>query len=325
VARSRRRPRWLPAIVTALALAAALACRAPLPLATGTPHAVVRLGSERTHLDYADPRAADKRALFERINRDRAEAGVPAVRYEPRAALAGDRFCFDAALAGSWGHWDVAGRAPYLRWALAGGVDYESENVAAYAVSGGRIDRPLRDLMLESHDAMMAERPPHDGHRRTVLDPLFTHVGIGLAAVGGEFRMTEEFTRVAFEWVELPAGPLHPGERARFAGLPLPEWEVDLVEIRFEPPPRPLSVAELRRRGSYRLPPVVQTLRPRLPEGGRYETGDRGDFPVENGRVDVGFPVEQRGRYFVVCYLRRKGGGREAMSPATIALVTVEG
>jgi cysteine-rich secretory family protein len=313
-----RRP---PALAAALGLAL-VGCRPSLGVALGPAHAVVRRGPERTRIDYDDALAADKRALLERINRDRAAAGVPPVRYEPRAALVGDRFCFDAARAGSWGHWDVEGRAPYLRWALAGGVDYESENVAAYTVSSGRIDRPLRDLLFESHDTMMAERPPHDGHRRTILDPLFTHVGIGMAAAGGEFRMTEEFTRVAFEWIELPAGPLRPGDRARFAGLPLPGWEVDLVEIRFEPPPHALSVAELRRRGSYRLPPVVQTLRPRLPEGGRYETGDRGQFPVEQGRVEIAFPVEQRGHYFVVCYLRTKGGGREAMSPGTIALVT---
>ena len=42
---------------------------------------------------------------------------------------------------------------------------------------------------------MMAEKPPDDGHRQAILDPLWTHVGIGVALEGGEFRMTEEFTR----------------------------------------------------------------------------------------------------------------------------------
>ena len=28
---------------------------------------------------------------------------------------------------------------------------------------------------------MMAEKPPDDGHRRAILDPLWTHVGIGVA------------------------------------------------------------------------------------------------------------------------------------------------
>jgi hypothetical protein len=134
--------------------------------------------------------------------------------------------------------------------------------VAAYSSSSGRIDRPLRETLLEAHASMMAERPPQDGHRRTILDPLLTHVGIGLATVGGELRLTEEFTRVALEWVELPAGALRRGDWARFAGQTLPDWEVGLVEIRFEPPPHALSLSEVRRRGSYRLPPVVRTLRP---------------------------------------------------------------
>jgi hypothetical protein len=160
------------------------------------------------------------------------------VLYEPRAALAGDRFCLDAALAGSWGHWDTRGRAPYLRWALAGGADFQAENVAGYSVSSGRTDRPLGALMLDAHEAMMAERPPRDGHRRTILDPSFAHVGIGVAAVAGEFRMTEEFTRVTFEWIEVPTDAVPPSRGARFAGQTLPEWEVGEIEIRFEPPPR---------------------------------------------------------------------------------------
>ena len=282
---------------------------------------MVRLGPERTELHYDEPHTLEKRGLVERINRDRREAGVGPLAYEPRAALAGDRFCLDAALDGSWGHWDTAGRAPYLRWGLAGGVDYHSENVAAYSASSGRIDRPLGDILLQAHEAMMAERPPRDGHRRTILDPLFTHVGIGLAAVGGEFRMSQEFTRVALSWMEVPARPLRRGEWARFAGQVLPEWEIGLVEIRFEPPPMPVSLVELRRRGSYRLPMVLLSLRPRLPEGSLYDSGGRGDFPEEEGRFSVSFPLREEGQYYVVSYVRRRGSDLEAMSPATTALV----
>jgi uncharacterized protein YkwD len=308
-----------------LLLLAAAACRPRAPEPPRATGPVVRVGPERTSIEYDDPHADDKRVLFERINRDRAAAGVPVLRYEPRAALAGDAFCLDSALSASWGHWDLRGRAPYLRWGLAGGVDHHSENVAAYSSSSGRIDRPLREVLLEAHASMMAERPPDDGHRRTILDPLLTHLGIGLAAVGGELRMTEEFTRVALEWVELPAGPLRRGDWARFAGQTLPDWEVGLVEIRFEPPPRPLSLSEVRRRGSYRLPPVVRALRPRLPQGGRYDTGGRGDFVEKDGRFALAFPIEERGHYFVVCYVHRRGAATEAMSPGTTALVTSEG
>jgi len=293
----------------------------PPELASGP---ALHLGPERTAISYDEPQAADKRALLERINRDRAAAGAAPVRYEPRAALAGDRFCVDAALAGSWGHWDTQGRPPYLRWGLAGGMDFESENVAAYSVSSGRLDRPLRDLMMEAHETMMAERPPLDGHRRTILDPMFTHVGIGVAAAAGEFRMTEEFTRVVFDWMEVPAGPVPAGQWARFRGETLPEWEVGEVEIRFEPPPRRMSLAELRKAGSYRMPPVVRTLHPRE-ESGLFKPKGSAEFEAKGRRVSLAFPVERRGHYYVVCYVRRRGGGSGPMGPGTAALVTCSG
>ena len=50
-------------------------------------------------------------------------------------------------------------------------------------------------MTRQSQHAMMIEKPPHDGHRRTILDPHATHVGIGLAWEKGEFRIAQEFVR----------------------------------------------------------------------------------------------------------------------------------
>ena len=71
---------------------------------------------------------------------------------------------------------------------------------------------------------MMDERPPDDGHRQTILNPLLTHVGIGLAQVGGEFRITEEFSRVAFEWLEVPDRPLRPAPSPPSRASRSPAW-----------------------------------------------------------------------------------------------------
>lgn len=284
---------------------------------------MLRLGPERTSVRYEDPHAEDKRALFERINHDRALHGIPPLLYETRAALVGDLFCLDSALTGSSGHWDTRGRAPFLRWGLAGGVDYHVENVASYSVSSGRIDRPAVDLLLESHESMMAETPPNDGHRRTILDPSLTHVGIGMASVGGHFRMTEEFTRVGFEWLEVPRVPLAAGGRAAFAGKPLPGWEIGLVEIRFERPPRPLLLAELRGRRAYGYPRPVRSLWPLPPLGVGHSEGRPGEFEVSrDGRFTLTFPLDSGpGFYFVVCYLRRGQTLSEPMAAATAAMV----
>ena len=47
--------------------------------------------------------------------------------------------------------------------------------------------------MRDSHDRFMAEKPPHDGHRQAVLDPVHTAVGIGAAITTQNFRYYEEY------------------------------------------------------------------------------------------------------------------------------------
>ena len=81
------------------------------------------------------------------------------------------------------GHWDLSGRAPYDRYADAGGVDWSGENFSGTLRRGDPFHADeLVGLLLEAHARMMAERPPADGHRRTVLDPDWTHVGFGAAS-----------------------------------------------------------------------------------------------------------------------------------------------
>lgn len=291
------------------------------------PHVrTVRLGPERLQVPYDDPRAADKRVLLERINRDRRAHGAPPVALEPRAALVGDLFCLDGALSGAWGHWDLAGRAPYVRWGLAGGADFHAQNAVALSVSTGRLDAPVAELLLQAHESMMEEVPPEDGHRRTILDPRWTHVGIGAGTAGGQFRMSQEFTRVAFDWMEVPAEPVRAGESVWFAGRPLPGWRVGLVEIRFEPPPRPLSRAQAVERGSYGYPDQVLALRPPRP-GPFGSAPERSEVRVRrDGAIAFPFRLERGpGYYFVLCYLYSGDGEGESMTPATAAMVTAVG
>lgn len=314
--------------------AAALGCtRAPRGPAGPPPptlpappaYRMVRYGRDRTDWPYDDRLLEDKRVLFDRINRDRAEHGVAPVRWDTRGARIGDLFCQDAALTGIRGHWDVQGRAPYLRWGLGGGVDYHSENLAAYSTTGRRIETPVRTVILDAQAAMMAETPPHDGHRRTILDPQFTHVGIGIGMAGRELRMTQEWSRVVFEWVSVPEAPVPARSAGRFAGQPPAGYEVGLVQIRYEPFPR-LDDVHFERGASYSFPPVVRTLRTELPPGTVYEGGARGDFRADAiGAVSVTFPFDEGpGHYYVIGFLRR-AGTTDALQPATAALVTAIG
>jgi hypothetical protein len=309
-----------------LALLAMLggACTLGRPPAPAPLPPLRHVGGERTVLGYDDPRAPMKRLLLERINRDRARSGAPPLAYESRAALVGDQFCLEAALAGTTGHWDPAGRAPYLRWALAGGVDYHAENAVAFSFSSGAVTRPLEELALEGHLGMMAEVPPRDGHRRTILDPGFTHVGIGLGVAAGEFRMTQEFTRVALAWLELPEGPQPAGSLAYVAGRPLPGLHLELVEIRYEPVPRPLRLLEREpRRSGYAYPPVIETLRPGAGATAAYSRGGYGDVRRDaSGRFSLGFRLSQGpGHYFVLCHVAERLVEDAPLGPATAALV----
>ena len=314
-----------PAVALAAAAALSAACipGALRRMVQPVPYRMLRLGLERLAIPYDDRRAAEKRVLLERINRDRDRNGAPPVAYDPRGALVGDVFCLDSVLSGTFGHWDLEGRAPFVRWGLAGGVDFHAQNVAAVRTSSGKLERSLAELLLEAHEKMMAETPPDDGHRRTILDPTLTHVGIGAAVVGGEFRMTEEFTRVGFEWIELPDQALPAGSSAAFAGQPLEGLEVGAVEIRFEPPPQPLSPLELRRRRAYGYPAAVQTYRQRLPDGVSYEQRSDGEFEREpDGRVFLRFTLDSGpGFYFVVGYLH-SGRGPEPLIASSAAMVT---
>jgi len=319
----RRRLLWTAHLAFAFACSGACGGRGG-PSAPDAPYAMLRQAPERTQLAYADPWHAAKRELVDRMNRDRAAVGAPPLQYEPRAARVGDLFSREMALAHSTGHFDPSGRAPFTRWGLAGGVDYHGQNAVAFSGAATR-GRSIRELLFEAHDAIMAEHPPDDGHRQLVLNPLFTHAGIGVALEGEEFRMTQELTRVAFEWIEIPDRPLPVGARARFAGQPLPGWRIAEVEIRRQAPLDAVADRKVSTdSGSYVYPPVVQRLYPSPPPWMAYRGPFDWDFSVgPSGRFRLEFPLDSGpGEYYVVCLLRPWPPERGSRSlPATAALI----
>jgi hypothetical protein len=282
-------------------------------------------GRDRGAIAYREREPEAKTALLLKINEERVAAGVAPLEYDLVGAKAGDDFCAESARTGSVGHWDVEGRAPYLRWALAGGVDHHAENLASVSRTGFAIRDSAKALLLDAHARMMAETPPDNGHRQTVLSPLYTHVGIGLAVVGGEFRMTEEYSRRVAEWIAVPEGPVPAGTLAPFA-LKLPSgWNPGVVEIAYEPAPKPLSLQEIARRGAYEYPRTVTRLFPMLPSNLRWASGDRGDFPVNGDRLDIKVPLTSGpGHYYVLVYAGRGETSGKPLSPMTGALIVAE-
>jgi len=180
----------------------------------------------------------------------------------------------------------------------------------------------LAACLMDAHARMMAERPPDDGHRQTVLNPIWTHVGIGVALVGGEFRMTEEYSRRIAQWVEIPSEPVPAGGSAAFAAQLASDWSVGAIEVAFEKAPEPLSAREIASRGGYQYPPLVSRLLP-VPGGGlRYSDGSRGDFPVTGGRIDARIPLRAGpGNYYVLVYAGRGAIAGRRLSAVTGALI----
>lgn len=287
------------------------------------PVVLARLGGTAAASAYAERFPEAKARLFERLNHERRAAGLAPVAYDLLASSVGDAFCLDSARARSSGHWDTAGRPPYLRWALAGGVDYQAENFSSLSRTGGGVDESeVLRLLLDAHGHMMAERPPDDGHRRTVLAPEWTHVGIGAAVLGGEFRMVEEFSRRAALWVDVPRDPVPAGARAPFAVKLPPGWTLFSVEVGFEETPRPMSREEIRRRGSYAYPAVSQRLLARAPGNTQYPDGSRGEVGVAGGVARASIPLlSGPGNYYVFVFAAPGSHGGRSLSPLTAALI----
>ena len=100
----------------------------------------------------------------------------------------------------------------------------------------------------------MDEKPPQDGHRRTILDPDATHVGVGYALAHGRFQMSQEFLTRNLERLSLSR---RDSSRVilRFEGRPVPGNRLEFVTIAREPPPALLTREEASARTSYSYPP----------------------------------------------------------------------
>ncbi len=139
-----------------------------------------------------------RQAVVDRINQHRASAALPPVQLDDLASRVSDAFCAKQMLEGTHGHFTTEGLKPYHRYGLAGGTDNNTENAAAMWCSSGTscFDTSfasVRQALLDMEDHFFNEQPPNDGHRRAILDPAHTHVGVGFAFSSQGLRMTEEF------------------------------------------------------------------------------------------------------------------------------------
>ncbi len=216
---------WAP-IAAAVLTAACAGLRPP----TAPP--VVRVATEPT-----GPWAAAKRAAADEINAAREVAGLPPLAHDAVLERAGDAFC--RALVEQLGSGHVArdGAPPYLRALLAGGDGYHRQNVGTYDSTAAVPPDEVPAISAQLVRDMLAEVPPDDGHRQTLLDPTATHLAVGLAVEGGRVRVSHEVAcRGAIAWAA-PAPATSPRQVVRLTGRLVPPWRPAAVEVLWEPLP----------------------------------------------------------------------------------------
>jgi uncharacterized protein YkwD len=201
------------------------------------------------------PRPADevKAGLLDRINEDRAKSGLKPVAWDEAASRLADAYCAAQVAEGTRGHFLTNGTPPYARTALAGIFGMGAENSVSWVTTAESFEESALELALAGHEGMMSETPPDDGHRRTILDPGATHVGVGYALEHGSFRMAEEFLTRHLAELTLEQVADRP-DTVLFRGRTRAEQRLAFVTIAQEPLPQRLSKAEANRRSSYALP-----------------------------------------------------------------------
>jgi len=268
------------------------------------------------------------------INRDRAKFGLAPVQLDAQVSVMADAYCRAQIRNGTTGHFTTDGEAPYMRYSFAGGNDGVSENAAAWSANYGFSDAALYDMLRRSEAAMMAEVAPHDGHRRTILDPAATHVGIGLAWEKGEFRMTQEFIRHYVEWLRPLPRRITNAQPVLCSGSAVKGYDIEAITVHHEPLPQPMAAVTANAIETYSLPSARREYLPRLKSftrlvaGGveqireEYSDGRKGDFQVAaDGKFAFAIPLpDGPGIYTVVVWVRPHGRAVDAIPASDISI-----
>jgi len=301
-----------------LLAAGTLGSCAPPPLAPLAPH------DDR----FGAPYESERRTLLEAVNRARAETGVRPLTYDALLEVVGTLHCRRLLADGVAGHFALDGVPPYARYLLAGGHGYHRENAASRTSSYDVRPDEIRAVLLESLDRMLSEVPPADGHRKTLLDPDVTHIGVGIAYDGGEIRVAHEIAvEVTTAWRSAPA-VARPQQRLGVGGRLTEPWEVAAVEVLWQPLPRPMTPAQVERISSYGYPPRRSITYSNQASLGRFATGDSAGLEVhgKRGFYFTWVTGPEAGLEVIVVWARATPGQR-SLTPvaASCTVVTADG
>lgn len=259
-----------------------------------------RFGDEQLPLARAE--------LLAQVNAERSAASLSQLKLDDLASGVANQHARDMVAGGFLSHWGSDGRKPFHRYALAGGTAAVQENCSAAedieSVSPTRVLKDLHDM----HESMLNEVPPHDGHRKTILDPFHTHVGFGIALNSRSLRLDELYLARYVEIDPLMA-EAKPGSTIRLSGRLLnPKHFLNEIDVYYEPPPKPPDIFWLQTPRSVGWSEDVVRMRPRPLKGMVYADGKPGDFDWDHEgrfRGPVKLFRKEPGIYTIVFIVRR--------------------
>lgn len=199
-----------------------------------------------------------EKEVVDLINQDRQKNGLKPVVWDQTAADAARKHVQEEADYGYISHWSMEGIKPQRRYTLGEGLDavQENQSVTLWLNDGfkGISKEELLKVVAEHQTSMVNEQPPEDGHRKNILEP--HHTGVGVAISVGKYgvAMAQEFTNHYIEMQPVPK-TASPGTKITLAGKVLPGYTLTGIYAIWEELPQPLTKEELMQTHSYGDPP----------------------------------------------------------------------
>src|SRR5207237_5834153 len=232
--------------------------------------------------------------LLRMVNEERSQAGLGKLQLDDLACRVASEHALDMAKGQFLSHWGSDGRKPYQRYSFAGGTGAVQENASSaddiLSLAPAGVLEDLHDM----HLSMLNEKPPNDGHRRTILFPAHTHVGFGIALRGFHLRLAELYVAKYVRVDPIPQR-VKSKQSVLFSGRVLNQQnELVGVEVYYEPRPTPPQIAWLRVERSYGMPDERESFQPRLPAGVHYSDGTAGEIEMlAGGNFRVRLPLSK--------------------------------
>jgi uncharacterized protein YkwD len=262
--------------------------------------------------------------LLDMINEERSLARVSPVSLDDFASRIATEHANDMAKGKFTSHWGSDGRKPYQRYSFAGGIHGTAENISSADNTWSWKPTDISQDVSYLHVRLYSEVPPNDGHRKAILAPHQTHVGIGIAVQELRLRLVELFVAKFLEIDDIER-KARPGAsfdlRGRLFNL---GFSLQLIEVFYEPLPRPPGNEWLNNTSGYSLPDESVRLRPKLAARMRYLDGVPGvvDWDGRNFLAPIKLFKEDTGIYTIVVWLRKDKW--ESAFPATHICIRAE-